>query len=104
MNNCSGRRGGNTAQCRYLQNQNGYSASRIANGNARYGGTYTRNQNTACQNNTECDTLDYSLAMVYSPAQEFVCIYDAETALNRGTVFKELDKPFEGESVTGARR
>ena len=38
----------------------------------------------------------YPLASVYSPLQEFRELYDAETALKRGTVFKELDLPFYG--------
>lgn len=41
----------------------------------------------------------YPLAMVYSPIQRFENIYDMDTALNQGTVFKELDLPFMGESV-----
>lgn len=35
-----------------------------------------------------------SLAMVYSPCQAFHDLYDAEVAIDRGTIFKELDKPF----------
>ena len=35
-----------------------------------------------------------SLAMVYSPVQSFSELYDVKNALCRGTVFKELDKPF----------
>ncbi len=34
-----------------------------------------------------------SLAMVYSPIQEWREIYEIEEALSRGTLFKELDKP-----------
>ena len=41
----------------------------------------------------------YPLAMVYSPIQCFENIYDMDTALIQGTVFKELDLPFMGESV-----
>ena len=36
-----------------------------------------------------------SLAMVYSPCQEFENIYDTETALDRGTLFFDLEFPFE---------
>lgn len=39
----------------------------------------------------------YPLASVYSPLQEWSDIYDLETALKRGTVFKELDLPFHGD-------
>lgn len=38
----------------------------------------------------------YPLAMVYSPLQEFREVYDADVALGRGTIFAELDLPFEG--------
>jgi len=34
-----------------------------------------------------------SLAMVYSPVQVWRDIYDLECALERGTLFAELDKP-----------
>ena len=35
-----------------------------------------------------------SLAMVYSPKQEFHRLYEAEEGLSKGTVFCELYKPF----------
>ena len=38
----------------------------------------------------------YPLASVYSPLQEFRDLYDEEKALERGTLFAELDLPFEG--------
>lgn len=37
---------------------------------------------------------EYPLAMVYSPIQEWRELYDNETGLSRGTIFKELDLPF----------
>lgn len=37
-----------------------------------------------------------SLAMAYVPYQPFDNLYDGETALNRGTLFKALDLPFTG--------
>ena len=39
---------------------------------------------------------NYPPAMVYSPMQEWRELYDLDTALNRGTIFKELDLPFVG--------
>lgn len=36
-----------------------------------------------------------SLAMVFSPIQEWRELYDVTTALERGTLFRELDKPLE---------
>ena len=37
---------------------------------------------------------DKTLAMAYVPWQEWRMILDASTALQCGTIFKELDKPF----------
>ena len=63
-------------------------------------------QNT--QNHTSCNTpacdatprgwglKDHPLAMVYSPWQSFCALYDEDTAFSRGTLFSELDLPFEG--------
>ena len=34
------------------------------------------------------------LTMVWAPMQEYKCLYDWESALHRGTLFEELDKPF----------
>lgn len=38
-----------------------------------------------------------SLAMVYSPCQEFEDLYDHTEGLRRGTIFRQLDKPFMGK-------
>lgn len=40
------------------------------------------------------------LAMAYFPYQRFNDLYEPETALTEGTIFKRLDKPFEA----GGRR
>lgn len=42
---------------------------------------------------------NYPLASVYAPLQSFDELYDKETALQKGTVFAQLDLPFMGESV-----
>ncbi len=42
--------------------------------------------------------VEYPLAMVYAPCQVFRALYDPATALNRGTLFTELDLPLGGES------
>ena len=44
--------------------------------------------------------VGYPLAMVYSPVQEFREIYDLDAALMQGTVFKELDLPFMGATIS----
>lgn len=41
----------------------------------------------------------FPLASVFAPMQKFRDLYDPDTALSRGTVFKELDLPFAGSSV-----
>ena len=38
----------------------------------------------------------YPLAMVYAPLQKFHELYEPDVALERGTLFSELDLPFEG--------
>ena len=35
------------------------------------------------------------LAMVYSPVQQFRLLHEPQIALDRGTIFTELDKPLE---------
>ena len=47
----------------------------------------------ACQN-TVSEDANLSLSMVYSPFQVWQNLYDEETGLARGTIFKELDKPW----------
>ncbi|MBO5338761.1 MAG: spore coat associated protein CotJA [Clostridia bacterium] len=42
-----------------------------------------------------------SLAMVYAPKQEYRMIYDPEVALINGTIFEELNKPFNRASCRG---
>ena len=39
---------------------------------------------------------DHPLAMVYSPYQLFRDVYAPDVALKKGTMFAELDLPFEG--------
>ena len=56
---------------------------------------YNRNHNI--DNNQSDD--DKSLAMVYIPFQKWQKLYSEEVALNRGTLFSELDKPFIGEEA-----
>ncbi len=45
--------------------------------------------------------VGYPLSMVYSPIQDFKEIYDMDSALMQGTIFKELDLPFMGMTVSG---
>ena len=49
----------------------------------------------SCEMRGEANCLaGRSLAMVYSPIQAFRELYDVKIAICRGTIFKELDKPF----------
>ena len=41
------------------------------------------------------DMKGMSVAMAYVPWQQWKMLYDPMEALNRGTIFKELDLPFE---------
>ncbi len=57
----------------------------------------------SCQNMPTRSSLrlpdGFPLASVYSPTQVFRDLYDLDTALARGTLFKELDLPFLGQTV-----
>ncbi len=53
--------------------------------------------NGGCGNgNSTWGLKSHPLAMVYSPLHEFRDLYDPDVALERGTMFAELDLPFEG--------
>lgn len=43
--------------------------------------------------------VGYPLASMYAPLQEFRSLYDADTALKKGTLFSELYLPFMGDTV-----
>lgn len=50
----------------------------------------------------ECSSISsqpLSLAMAYVPMQNWRNLYELDLALERGTVFAELDKPFIGEEA-----
>ena len=42
-----------------------------------------------------------SLAIVYAPIQSWRDAYEPQTALQRGTLFRELDLPFDGKGPVG---
>ena len=46
---------------------------------------------------------EYPLGSVYSPCQEWRNLYSPAKALSRGTLFSELDLPFEGNSCSGGK-
>jgi hypothetical protein len=47
--------------------------------------------------------MNFPLGMVYSPIQEWRNAYDVDMALERGTLFRELDMPWEVELPTGRK-
>ena len=56
-----------------------------------------------CQSDGNTYPADFNttLAMVYSPLQEFQNLYCEEEGLMAGTIFRELDKPFYGPKCYG---
>ena len=59
--------------------------------------------NNSGTSNGDVNTVSEStpLAMAYFPYQRFNDLYEPETALSEGTIFRRLDKPFE---AAGGRR
>lgn len=54
------------------------------------------------QNKTGCNYFsrdDVPLAMAYVPIQKWRQLYEEDVAFSRGTIFRELDKPFIGEEA-----
>ena len=56
--------------------------------------TRTKNQGGDCEGYHPPHLNGNPLAMVYSPYQEWENLYEVESALQRGTIFKCLDFPF----------
>ena len=54
-----------------------------------------------CADGAGDGTMGASLAMVYSPRQYWRDVYSPVEALDRGTLFAELDKPLTGVSAGG---
>ncbi len=78
-----------------LQEQSG--AGRLCNGSQPEIGTQEKTPITDGQSRRTGWGLEgYPLAMVYAPYQQFKDIYEPDRALARGTLFAELDLPFEG--------
>ena len=69
------------------------------------------NTSSGCIHNDTCGVSctrwglrEHPLAMVYSPCQPWINVYKPEIALERGTVFKDLDLPFEIADKKGGCR
>ena len=56
----------------------------------------TPNAPCSCKqpNGSPCGLATVSLAMAYVPMQQWERTYDLDVALDRGTIFPELDLPF----------
>ena len=52
-----------------------------------------------CDARTVFGRCTFPSAMVYTPMQTFDNLYDKDSALRAGTIFRELDLPFHGRSV-----
>ncbi|MBQ1275181.1 MAG: spore coat associated protein CotJA [Cellulosilyticum sp.] len=50
---------------------------------------------TPCDEKIDCNMENMPIAMAYVPWQQWRMIYEPKEALKRGTIFKELDLPFE---------
>ena len=62
--------------------------------------TSDSNNRTGTQHSRHTWGLEnHPLAMVYAPVQVFRNLYDRDTALQKGTLFTELNLPFMGQSV-----
>ena len=58
------------------------------------------NLNTLLQNaGTAACINSLPLAMAYVPLPRWEDIYDTQTAFDRGTIFRALDKPFTGKGA-----
>lgn len=56
-----------------------------------------------CNIDTDCINA-FPLVMAYVPMQSFKNLYDPESALCHGTIFRELDLPFYGAAGSCQRR
>lgn len=77
--------------------------SRFERGSQRYSDSCGEHRDSCSSCEDRCDSHsgrkswgleDYPLASVFAPLQCWRNLYDAETGLSRGTIFKELDLPF----------
>lgn len=73
------------------------------NMNRSYSGRNAANTECSCSDGySEICKDDYPIGMTYVPWQQWRNIYEPDKALQRGTIFEELDKPFLG--MRGGRR
>lgn len=68
---------------------------RLCDGTLNHGNT-AEDMSGCGRNDGGWGLKSHPLAMVFSPLQEFHELYSPEKALERGTIFSELDLPFDG--------
>lgn len=61
-----------------------------------YGMSESAERSCGCRTDSNCQTSEYVVGMAYVPWQYFSTVYDPDKALEVGTIFPELDKPFLG--------
>lgn len=85
---CKSRQSSNTTQNCGCTQQRGYEQPKRCN--------FRRNGSSrpVCGSDNGHLHREAPIAMVYSPMQQWKELYDPTTALNVGTIFKELDLPF----------
>ena len=61
---------------------------------------FSMQNGSSCRANAEKNSREYDtnnrLGMVYSPVQEWQNLYSSEKGFVEGTIFMELNKPFDG--------
>lgn len=92
QNNCDYAKEEYRGSCNKVYNQINHTVHKRSNTNYC---PITRNStNGVCGRNNGYLTRETPIAMVYSPVQVWKELYDPETGLINGTIFKELDLPF----------
>lgn len=59
-----------------------------------YATSGNRERNCGCRPEISHADKEFALAMAYVPWQYFAAVYEPDKALETGTIFQELDKPF----------
>lgn len=62
-------------------------------------GMRERMERPKCDTEDSCLEMNYAVAMAYVPWQKFGTLHEPEKALNVGTIFEDLNKPFLGKRV-----
>ena len=77
------------------------SCSRAGSAQPFTGASCEPKESGCCPVSSQNGVSGKALGMVYSPIQCWQKLYDAETGFSKGTIFAELDLPFEATSKGG---